>query len=185
MANSNIASDKGSFSICDSSNTTITNVTVDANGMGGSLFELKNKVENITITNLNATNMNDIGFFYNNSVTKNFIVEKSNFEWINITDLRLSFRGLGANAIFRENTFINKGNSYLAIADNYAITKISLENNTYSGFESLDYPEDYSITHNNLNLDSGNYDLDKDGPQKGLSYFIKLCSEFFEYIASV
>lgn len=161
VANSNIASDKGAFAISNTSNTTITNVTVDANGMGGSLFELMNKTDNITISNMNAKNMDDIGFFYNNSLSNNFIVEKSNFEWTNISNPRLSFRGSGANATFRNNTFINKGNLYLAIADNYAGTSIKLENNSYSGFKSLSYSEDYSVTQNNLNLDNNTYDANK------------------------
>lgn len=161
IANETIAPDMGAFQLEETYQTSISNVMINSDTMGGSLFTLKNNIKDINISNLSAINMDDIGFFYNTSLTDNFVVENSNFEWTRITNPRLSFRGAGANAIFRSNTFKNKGSLYLAVADNYIDTSVLLENNSYSGFSSLAYSADYSIVRNNLNLDTSLYDADK------------------------
>lgn len=161
IANGTIAPDMGAFQLDEAHQTNIRDITINADTMGGSLFTLKNKNEHINISNLSVVNMNDIGFFYNNSQTASFVVELSNFEWTKITNPRLSFRGYGASAVFRNNNFKNKGSQYLAVADNYTGTSISLNNNSYSGFSSLAYSSDYSKTLNNLNLDTGAYDIEK------------------------
>lgn len=160
-ANETIAPDMGAVQLEESYEINLSNININANTMGGSLFILKNKIDDVRISNVSTKNMDDIGFFYNTSQTSNFIVENSTFEWTRITNPRLSFRGSGASAVFKNNVFKNNGPQYLAVADNYVNTSIKLEDNSYSGFLSLAYSEDYSTVVHNLNLDTGVYDTDK------------------------
>lgn len=146
---------KGAFEISDTYQSKFSDITIDAAGMAGSLFSLENQIQNLTLSEIVVTNMEDIRFFEtaSNSVN-NLIVENSKFEWSSITTRRINFRTAGASAVFRNNVFINKGNAFDSLVYNESGTDIVLENNSYSGFKSLEYIDEYSKTSNNLNLDT-------------------------------
>lgn len=152
---------KGAFEMSEVSNTFIKEVVIDAKGMAGSLVTLEGKVEDVTLTEFLVTNMEDIGFFETSSnEVNNLIVEESDFEWTRISTRRINFRTAGAQAIFRKNRFINKGDLFDSLVYNEKGTEILLENNYYSGFEALVYDDEHSVSINNLNLDTQLVDKD-------------------------
>jgi hypothetical protein len=146
---------KGAFELSEIYSSTFSDITIDSVGMAGSLFNLEDQVQDLTLTALEVTNMEDIRFFETaSSSINNLIVENSRFEWSSITDRRINFRTAGSDAIFRNNVFVNKGSFFDSLAYNESGTNIVLENNSYSGFKTLEYVDEYSIATNNLNLDT-------------------------------
>jgi len=146
---------KGAFEISDTYQSKFSDITIDAAGMAGSLFNLEDKIQNLTLSEFTVTNMEDIRFIEptSNSIN-NLTVENSKFEWSSITTRRINFRAAGSSAVFRNNVFTNKGNAFDSLVYNESGTDILLENNSYSGFKTLEYIDEYSKTNNNLNLDT-------------------------------
>ena len=152
----------GGFSLNHFSNSKISDIEIDCEGMKGILFGLGEKVNDVEISNLKAINMEDVSFFKTASKSvKNLVVQNSTFEWINVSNYGIEFAGSGSEAIFRNNKFINKGNIYDSVANNLEGTNILLENNLYSGFKSLTNKNDYSKSFNNLNANSQVIDKSK------------------------
>lgn len=157
ISNSTTRSDiAGGFNITNCYQSKISNVTVDCIGINGKLFALNEEVNDLLISSVNATNMNNIPLIDANTLSSidNVIIEDSVFEWDSIADQHISFRGSGSAAILRNNEFINNGSVFNSLCNNYSKTSIILENNKFKGFNGLSYNTDNSILTNNMDLDN-------------------------------
>lgn len=153
---------KGAFELGNTTNSIIKNIIIDSAGMAGSLFNIEERIQKMTISSVAVNNMEDIRFFEtSSSLISDFKVENSSFEWDSITTRRINFRTAGASAIFKNNMFINNGSRFDSLVYNEDGTNILLIDNRYSGFNSLAYVNEFSRLTNNLNLDTGIYDQDK------------------------
>lgn len=127
---------KGAFFINKCYESEITKVDIDCSTMGGSLFEIADDINNLLVSSLNAENMKDCDFFYATSKSiKGLIVENSNFEWDLITKPKISFRGAGSEAVFRNNSFFNNSKMIAYLCFNYPGTNITLVNNSLRGLK--------------------------------------------------
>lgn len=156
------SNNKGAFELGNTINSIIKNINIDSAGMAGSLFNIEERIQRMTISSAVVNNMEDIRFFETtSSLISDFKVENSSFEWDSITTRRINFRTAGASAIFKNNMFINNGPSFDSLAYNEDGTDILLIDNRYSGFNSLAYAHEFSRLINNLNLDIGIHDQDR------------------------
>ncbi|PKM66605.1 MAG: hypothetical protein CVU95_10000, partial [Firmicutes bacterium HGW-Firmicutes-2] len=146
---------KGAFRIRNMYQSSIKNVTIDGNGMQGILFNIYQNLVDVLISNITATNINDLHLFHadSSSNVKNLVVNNSTFEMKKVTTQRARFRGVGSTALFENNTFINTGAKYSSLFSNDAGTSISLTQNKHSGFTNLAVTSDASILSNNIDLD--------------------------------
>ncbi|PKL31252.1 hypothetical protein CVV43_03260 [Candidatus Saccharibacteria bacterium HGW-Saccharibacteria-1] len=156
------SNNKGAFELGNTTNSIIKNIIIDSAGMAGSLFNIEERIQKMTISSVAVNNMEGIRFFETaSSLISDFKVENSSFEWDSITTRRINFRTAGASAIFKNNMFINNGPRFDSLAYNEDGTNILLIDNRYSGFNLLAYVHEFSRLTNNLNLDTGIYDQDK------------------------
>ena len=146
--------DIGAFSIGNSYQSSIANVTVDASGMAGALFWMIGEVKDTNITGMNVTNVDKIPLISANSVSKttNVVVENSSFKYNSIDKYGIGFRGVGSQAVLRNNTFTNSGATYSYLIYNPEGTNIQVTDNSYSGFQRLNSSSDFSVATNNFNL---------------------------------
>ncbi|OFV72449.1 glycosyl hydrolase family 28-related protein [Acetobacterium wieringae] len=146
--------DIGAFSIGNSYQSNIANVTVDSTGMTGALLWFIGEVKDTNISGMNVTNVNMIPLISANSASKttNVVVENSSFKYNNIDKYGISFRGVGSQAIIRNNTFTNSGTTYSYLIYNPEGTNVQVSDNSYSGFKRLNSSSDFSIATNNFNL---------------------------------
>jgi hypothetical protein len=147
-------SDIGAFSIGNSSQSNISNVTVDSTGMAGALFWLIGEVKDTNISGMDVTNVDKIPLISANSASKttNVVVENSNFKYKSIDKYGIGFRGVGSQAVLRNNTFTNSGTAYSYLIYNPEGTSIQVSDNSYSGFQRLNASSDFSVVANNFNL---------------------------------
>ncbi|MEL7660045.1 glycosyl hydrolase family 28-related protein [Acetobacterium wieringae] len=146
--------DIGAFSIGNSYQASISNVTVDSTGMAGALYWFIGEVKDTTISGMNVTNVNKIPLISASSTSKttNVVVENSSFQYSSIDKYGIGFRGVGSQAVLRNNTFTNSGASYSYLIYNPEGTQIQVSNNSYSGFQRLNSSSDFSVATNNFNL---------------------------------
>lgn len=127
---------KGAFFINKCYDSEISKLYVDCSAMGGSLFEIADDINNLRVSFLDVENMKDCDFFYATSRSiKGLVVENSKFEWDLITKPKISFRGAGAEAVFRNNIFFNSSKEIAYLCFNYPDTKITLLNNSLKGLK--------------------------------------------------
>ncbi|URN82943.1 glycosyl hydrolase family 28-related protein [Acetobacterium wieringae] len=146
--------DIGAFSIGNSYQASISNVTVDSTGMAGALYWFIGEVKDTTISGMNVTNVNKIPLISASSTSKttNVVVENSSFQYSSIDKYGIGFRGVGSQAVLRNNTFTNSGASYSYLIYNPEGTQVQVSNNSYSGFQRLNSSSDFSVATNNFNL---------------------------------
>jgi polygalacturonase len=146
--------DIGAFSIGNSYQSSISNVTVDSAGMAGALFWFIGEVKDTNISGMNVINVDKIPLISANSTSKttNVVVENSSFKYKSIDKYGIGFRGVGSQATLRNNTFTNSGASYAYLIYNPEGTSIQVSNNSYSGFQRLNSSSDFSVATNNFNL---------------------------------
>ncbi|MEL7660046.1 glycosyl hydrolase family 28-related protein [Acetobacterium wieringae] len=146
--------DIGAFSIGNSYQASISNVTVDSTGMAGALYWFIGEVKDTTISGMNVTNVNKIPLISASSTSKttNVVVENSSFQYSSIDKYGIGFRGVGSQAVLRNNTFTNSGASYSYLIYNPEGTQIQVSDNSYSGFQRLNSSSDFSVATNNFNL---------------------------------
>lgn len=143
--------EKGAFLIANLSDSFITDVKIDATGMLGSIFKLNQAVVDLTISDLDVYNINNIDLFNSQSKSiENLLIEDSNFMWSSIVNTPISFSGTGASATIKNNQFINNGAVFNNLASNKNGTKILLDSNYYSGFKTLVSSIDSSIVKGNM-----------------------------------
>ncbi|PKM71124.1 MAG: hypothetical protein CVU92_10050, partial [Firmicutes bacterium HGW-Firmicutes-17] len=146
--------DIGAFSIGNSYQSSISNVTVDSAGMAGALFWFIGEVKDTNISGMNVTNVDKIPLISANSASKttNVVVENSNFKYKSIDKYGIGFRGVGSQAVLRNNSFTNTGASYSYLIYSPEGTQIQVSDNSYSGFQRLNSSSDFSVATNNFNL---------------------------------
>ncbi|MBC3888866.1 hypothetical protein GH810_11130 [Acetobacterium paludosum] len=146
--------DQGAFVMGGINQSTLSNISIDASGMTGYLFSFAGNITDLGISHVDVVNLGNIPLISacSTTVTKNLIVEESSFVYTNIASTGISFRGVGSDAIIRNNTFANTGSSYSFLMNNVQGTNIQATDNHYSGFTRLNNSKDYSIVANNLNL---------------------------------
>lgn len=146
--------DIGAFIIGNSYQAKISNVTVDSTGMAGALFWLIGEVKDTTVSGMNAANINKIPVISANSASKttNVVIENSNFKYNSIDKYGIGFRGVGSQAVLRNNTFTNSGATFSYLIYNPEGTSIQISDNSYSGFQRLNASSDFSVASNNFNL---------------------------------
>jgi|GEM_PF-637203 len=146
--------DIGAFSIGNSYQSSISNVTVDSAGMAGALFWFIGEVKDTNISGMNVTNVDKIPLISANSASKttNVVVENSSFKYKSIDKYGIGFRGVGSQAVLRNNTFTNTGAAYSYLIYNPEGTSVQVSNNSYSGFQRLNSSSDFSVATNNFNI---------------------------------
>ena len=146
---------KSAFRIKNMYQSSIKNVTIDGNGMEGILFNIYQNLIDVIMSNITATNINDLHLFYadSSSNVENLVVSNSTFEMNKVTTQRARFLGTGSTALFDNNTFVNTGAKYSSLFNNSTSTSVSLNGNKYSGFTNLANTSDGSILSDNINLD--------------------------------
>ena len=146
--------DLGAFIISNSYQANLSNVTVDSTGMAGALFWLIGEVKDTNISGMNVTNIEKIPLISANSSSKttNVVVENSSFKYKSIDKYGIGFRGVGSQAIIRNNTFTNSGATYSYLIYNPEGTNVQVADNSYSGFQRLNSSSDFSVATNNFNL---------------------------------
>ena len=146
--------DIGAFSIGNSAQSNISNIIVDSTGMAGALFWLIGEVKDTRISGMNVTNIDKIPVISANSAsrTTNVVVENSNFKYHSIDKYGIGFRGVGSQAVLRNNSFSNSGATYDYLIYNPEGTAIQVVDNSYSGFQRLNASSDFSVASNNFNL---------------------------------
>nr|WP_320025664.1 glycosyl hydrolase family 28-related protein [uncultured Acetobacterium sp.] len=146
--------DLGAFSIGNSFQSTISNVTVDSTGMAGAMFWFIGEVKDTNISGMNVTNMEKIPLISASSASKttNVVLENSSFEYNNIDKYGIGFRGVGSQAVLKNNTFTNSGAAYSYLIYNPEGTNIQVSDNSYQGFQRLNSSSDFSVATNNFNL---------------------------------
>lgn len=137
--------EKGAFSFTNLSDSLFTDVSIDATGMIGSVFELNETIENVVFSGMHVKNVKNIDLLNSQSkLIRNLIVKDSDFHWHNIINTPIRFTGSGASGTFKNNRFTNDGAIYSGLVSNANGAKIVLESNTYLGFNSLE-----STSHSN------------------------------------
>jgi hypothetical protein len=146
--------DLGAFIISNSYQANLSNITVDSTGMAGALFWLIGEVKDTNISGMNVTNIEKIPLISANSSSKttNVVVENSSFKYKSIDKYGIGFRGVGSQAIIRNNTFTNSGATYSYLIYNPEGTNVQVADNSYSGFQRLNSSSDFSVATNNFNL---------------------------------
>jgi len=146
--------DQGAFVMGNINQSTLSNISIDASGMAGYLFSFAGNITDLGISHIDVVKLGNIPLISacSTTVTKNLIVEESSFVYTNIASTGISFRGIGSDAMIRNNTFTNTGSSYSFLMNNVQGTSIQATDNHYSGFTRLNNSKDYSIVANNLNL---------------------------------
>ncbi|PKM66395.1 MAG: hypothetical protein CVU95_12120, partial [Firmicutes bacterium HGW-Firmicutes-2] len=130
---------KGAFRIRNMYQSSIENVTIDGNGMEGILFNIYQNLVDVLISNITATDINDLHLFHADSTSnvKNLVVNNSTFEMKKVSTQRSRFLGKGSIALFENNTFVNTGVQFSSLFNIGTNTSISLNANKYSGFTKL------------------------------------------------
>ncbi|MBC3889969.1 hypothetical protein GH810_16845 [Acetobacterium paludosum] len=141
--------DQGAFVLGDINQSSLSNISIDASGMAGYLFSFSENIEALGISHVDVINLDNIPLIDASSetTTKNLIVEESSFEYNHIENTGISIRGAASEAVIRNNSFINTGNEYSFLINNYPDTDIKTENNFYSGFASLNSVQDSSTNN--------------------------------------
>jgi len=146
------------FHIRNSSDINISDVAIDGTGKAGQVFVMSRTTSNINICSVNVLNLNNNQFVFANvgSLIRNFVVQNCNVEWKNTSWHRISLRGVGSDAIFRNNTFINNGREIRSLSFNTQGTNVLLKNNSYTGFARISHPQDHATLLNNIRLPQTN-----------------------------
>jgi hypothetical protein len=143
---------RSAFSLFRLIDSNVTDINIDGTGKTGQLFVIEG-ASNVRITSVNAHSLNNNSLIFANttSLVRNLVFENSRIEWSNPTIARISLRGNGSDAIFRNNTFINRGNPISSLSYNRPGTNVSFQNNTMFGFDTIPHPTCQSRTINYLN----------------------------------
>jgi len=142
------------FHIRNSSDINISDIDIDGKGKVGQVFVMSRTNSNINICSVNASGLNNNQFVFANvgSLVRNVVVQNSTVEWNNTSWHRISLRGVGSDAIFRNNSFINKGREIRSLSFNTAGTNVLLKNNSYTGFTRISHTHCHSRLYNNIRL---------------------------------
>lgn len=142
------------FEIHDMQNSRISNITIDGARKVGPIFVFGGNVNGLEISSVNAFNLNNNHFVLSNrdSLIRSMLVTNNRVTWLNTTTNRIGLRGVGSDAIFRSNAFINLGPQISSLIQNSAGTNVLVENNTFFGISRLTSSRDTSISRNNTRL---------------------------------
>jgi len=142
------------FHLRNATDIDISNININGEGKEGRVFLMSRNTSNVRVSSLyaNKLNQNQLAFANVGSLLRNIIFEDSTVVWNRATWHRISLRGVGSNAIFRNNRFINKGHEVLSLCYNLEGTNVVLENNLYMGFSRIAHPWDRSRLLNNARL---------------------------------
>jgi len=142
------------FHIRNSSDINISDVAINGDDKVGQVFLMSRTTSNINISSVKVNGLNNNQFVFANvgSLIRKVVVKNSTVEWTNTSWHRISLRGVGSDAIFRNNTFINKGREARSLSFNTLGTNVLLENNSYKGFARISHPWDHATLLNNIRL---------------------------------